>query len=89
MIRLLAYDIEDNKRRHKIVMELEGEARRMQYSVFKVFLTEGCPRALIRKTKKLMSEEKGDSLFISTGCVLDSNSDANVSERSFLTGTGN
>lgn len=37
MIRLLAYDIEDNKRRHKIVMELGGEARRMQYSVFKVF----------------------------------------------------
>lgn len=69
MICLLAYDIADDKRRRKVVKELEGSARRVQHSVFETSLPEGQLRRLVRKTAGLLSQEDGDSLLVYRLCA--------------------
>jgi CRISPR-associated protein Cas2 len=69
MLRLLSYDITNKKRRARIAKILEGNARRVQYSVFETFLAEGETSALISKTLPLMSMEDGDSLLVYRLCA--------------------
>lgn len=68
MICILSYDITNNKRRRKIVKELEGVARRVQYSVFESWLTEGQLSKVIKKTERHMEISDGDSLLIYRLC---------------------
>ena len=69
MICLLAYDIADDKRRRRVVKELEGAARRVQHSVYETSLPEARLRRLIRKTAGHLSQEDGDSLLVYRLCA--------------------
>ncbi|GHS92355.1 CRISPR-associated endoribonuclease Cas2 1 [Synergistales bacterium] len=69
MLRLLSYDITNKKRRARIAKILEGNARRVQYSVFETFLTEGELSALVSKTLPFVSAEDGDSLLVYRLCA--------------------
>jgi CRISPR-associated protein Cas2 len=68
MIRLLSYDITDAKRRGRIAKILEGNARRVQYSVFETYMAEGELSALVSKTLSFVVPEEGDSLLVYRLC---------------------
>lgn len=66
---LLSYDICSAKVRRKVVKELEGVARRVQYSVFETFLNEGELRDVVQRTGALLRKEDGDSLLVYRLCA--------------------
>jgi CRISPR-associated protein Cas2 len=68
MIRLLSYDIVNAKRRRRIAKILEGNARRVQYSVFETYMAEGELSALVSKTLPFVVPQEGDSLLIYRLC---------------------
>ena len=68
MLRLLSYDITDDKRRRRVVKLLEGAARRVQYSVFETFMTEGELAALISASLPFIIADEGDSLLVYRLC---------------------
>ena len=68
MLRVLSYDITDDKRRRRLVKLLEGSARRVQYSVFETFMTDGELSVLISKTLPEILPEEGDSLLVYRLC---------------------
>lgn len=68
MLRLLSYDISDSKRRRRVASLLEGNARRVQYSVFETFMTESEVSRLISKTLPFITTEEGDSLLVYRFC---------------------
>ena len=68
MLRILSYDITDDKRRRRVAKLLEGSARRVQYSVFETFMTEGELSALISKTLRFILSEEGDSFLVYRLC---------------------
>jgi CRISPR-associated protein Cas2 len=68
MLRLLSYDITDNKRRRHVVKLLEGSARRVQYSVFEAFMTESELSAFISKILPFILFSEGDSLLVYRLC---------------------
>lgn len=68
MVTILSYDICNNKRRRKVVKELEGVARRIQFSVFETYLNIGQLRQVVKRTIKHMSVKEGDSLLVYRLC---------------------
>ncbi|GHV28309.1 CRISPR-associated endoribonuclease Cas2 [Synergistales bacterium] len=68
MLRLISYDITNNKKRTRAAKILEGNARRVQYSVFETFLAEGELSELISKILPFVSSEEGDSLLVYRLC---------------------
>jgi CRISPR-associated protein Cas2 len=68
MIRLLSYDITDSKRRVRIAKLLEGNARRVQYSIFETSMAEGELAALVDKTLSFVVPEEGDSFLVYRLC---------------------
>ncbi|MDR2522223.1 MAG: CRISPR-associated endonuclease Cas2 [Synergistaceae bacterium] len=68
MLRLLSYDITDSKRRRRLVKVMEGNARRVQYSVFETFMTEVELSALVSKTLPFVNTAEGDSLLVYRIC---------------------
>lgn len=69
MVTILSYDISSNKRRRKVVKELEGAARRIQYSVFETCLSTGQLRQVVKNTTRHMSIKEGDSLLVYRLCA--------------------
>ena len=67
---VLAYDISSAKSRRKLVKELEGIARRIQYSVFETCATEAQLEKVVEKTRKYISQKDGDSLLIYRLCAV-------------------
>ena len=68
MLRLLSYDITNDKRRRHVAKLLEGSARRIHYSVFETFMTESELSALISKVLPFIFSEEGDSLLVYRLC---------------------
>jgi CRISPR-associated protein Cas2 len=68
MLRLLSYDISDGKRRGRIARLLEGNARRVQYSIFETCMAEGELSALVSKTLPFVIPKEGDSLLVYRLC---------------------
>lgn len=52
MLVVVVYDIPDDKRRTKLANFLEGQGRRVQYSVFECFLSLEEMRQLHQKVKR-------------------------------------
>jgi CRISPR-associated protein Cas2 len=68
MLLLLSYDISNPKRRRRVAALLEGNARRVQYSVFETFMTEGELSGLVSKILPFIEMEEGDSLLVYRLC---------------------
>ncbi|MEA5495907.1 CRISPR-associated endonuclease Cas2 [Limnoraphis robusta Tam1] len=60
---LVVYDIPNDKRRTKLANFLEGYGRRVQYSVFEIFITLDEMRILHQKVKKLVVPAENDVRF--------------------------
>lgn len=60
---LVVYDIPDNKRRTKLSNFLEGYGRRVQYSVFEIFVSLNEMRVLHQKVKKLVVPKEDNVRF--------------------------
>jgi CRISPR-associated protein Cas2 len=60
---LVVYDIPNDKRRTKLANFLEGYGRRVQYSVFEIFITLDEMRILHQKVKKLVVPAEDDVRF--------------------------
>ena len=67
---VLAYDISNAKDRRKLVKELEGVARRIQYSVFGTCASEAQIERIVERTRKYVSQKDGDSLLIYRLCAV-------------------
>jgi CRISPR-associated protein Cas2 len=67
-LRLLSYDITDDKRRKRVAKLLENSARRIQYSVFEAFMTESELSTLISKILPFILPSEGDSLMVYRLC---------------------
>ncbi|MCX7971086.1 MAG: CRISPR-associated endonuclease Cas2 [Negativicutes bacterium] len=59
----VAADSEGNKRRNRMVKELEGYGQRVQYSAFECHITQRKPDTMIKKLRKIIDEQE-DSLRI-------------------------
>jgi CRISPR-associated protein Cas2 len=68
VLRLLSYDIADRKRRGRIARLLEGNARRVQYSIFETYMAEGELSTLVSKTLPFVVPKEGDSLLVYRLC---------------------
>jgi CRISPR-associated protein Cas2 len=64
---VLAYDMEDDRRRQKIARLMEAAGLRVQGSVFEAYLTTAELEKLLRKAGKII-KEKEDSLRIYLLC---------------------
>jgi len=64
---LIAYDIEDDKRRRKISDLLEGYGIRVNYSVFEFYLSEKELQEIINEAKKIL-DKKRDSFRVYRVC---------------------
>ncbi len=60
---LVVYDIPDDKRRTKLSNFLEGYGRRVQYSVFEIFVSLNEMRVLHQKVKKLVVPKEDNIRF--------------------------
>jgi len=65
---LIAYDIPNDKRRNKIADALEDYGRRVQYSVFEVWLDTADKRKLLRRLNELIVENE-DSIRLYRLCA--------------------
>lgn len=63
-LRLICYDVSDDRRRRRLARILEGEASRVQYSVFETRITKPALEALVRRAVKYLGD--GDSLRVYT-----------------------
>lgn len=59
---VVAYDIEDDRRRARVAKTLEGYGERVQYSVFECEIEERHLQRLVRSLERLM--EPGDAVRI-------------------------
>ncbi len=69
---VIAYDVADNKRRHKIAKTLEKYGMRCNESVFECILTDANIRKLKQKIE-MLANEKEDSIlyyYLCKPCVL-------------------
>jgi CRISPR-associated protein Cas2 len=60
---LVVYDIPDDKRRTKLSNFLEGYGRRVQYSVFEIFVSLKEMRVLHQKVEKLVVPKEDNVRF--------------------------
>jgi CRISPR-associated protein Cas2 len=63
MLVVVAYDIADDKRRHKLATFLEGYGRRVQESVFGCFLTLNEMQVLHSKVQKRVKQQEDNVRF--------------------------
>lgn len=55
---VVVYDIVDDKRRTKVARQLEALGKRVQYSVFEVYLTHDELKTLLNRLKKLIKNNQ-------------------------------
>ncbi len=70
MFVVVAYDIADDRRRHRVASELENFGQRVQYSVFECHLSPAQFKALQDRLAKLIVEAQ-DRVRFSTLCERD------------------
>jgi CRISPR-associated protein Cas2 len=63
MLVVVVYDIPDDKRRLKLANFLEGQGRRVQYSVFECFLSLDEMRQLFQQVQRRVKPEEDSIRF--------------------------
>ncbi len=74
---LIAYDMQDNKRRNRIVKLLLNYAFRVQFSVFEFSVTDVIYEKIIREINEIIDIEE-DSILIYELCETDWNKRINI-----------
>jgi CRISPR-associated protein Cas2 len=72
MLVLVVYDIPDDKRRAKVATFLEGQGRRVQFSVFECFVSLADMKKLYKKVERLVEPAEDNVRFywIASDCLV-------------------